>query len=81
MQSLKHSWMEVLFNIGSGFIISALLQQYVVAPIWHLQTTFAQNFGITMFFTVTSVVRSILFRRYFNKLTMKIYEHERNERA
>ena len=76
MQSLKHSWMEVLANTGSSFIISALLQQFVVTPLWHLHTTFSQNFGITVFFTFTSVIRSILFRRYFNALTIK-YEMER----
>lgn len=76
MQSLKHSWIEVLCNIGSGFIISGLLQHFVVTPLWHLQTSFSQNLGITVFFTVASVLRSILFRRYFNKLTISMYKRE-----
>lgn len=74
MQSIKHSWIEVLCNIGSGFIISVLLQHYVVTPVWHLPTSLSQNVGITVFFTVASIIRSILFRRFFNKLTIKHYE-------
>lgn len=77
MQSLRYSWIEVLSNIGSGFVISALLQQYVVVPVWHLQTSPMQNLGITVFFTVTSVIRSILFRRYFNKLAIAHYERSK----
>lgn len=74
MQSIRHSWIEVILNIGSGFIISVLMQHFVVAPIWNLPTTLSQNIGITVLFTITSVIRSILFRRYFNKITVKQYE-------
>lgn len=68
MQSRTHSLIEVLINIGTGFIISALLQQFVVAPIWNLQTSVAGNIQITIFFTIISVVRSYVFRRLANKL-------------
>ncbi len=71
MQSAKHSMIEVLLNIGTGFIISALLQQYVVTPLWHLQVSAAGNLGITAFFTVVSVVRSYIFRRLANWHAMK----------
>lgn len=71
MQSVRHSWIEVVANIGTGFVISALLQQYVVAPVWNLQTSAAQNLGITVFFTVVSVLRSFVFRRLFNKIGHK----------
>jgi hypothetical protein len=68
MQSAKHSLIEVLLNIGTGFIISALLQQYVVAPIWHLPPAFRSNLEITVFFTVVSVIRSYVFRRIANRI-------------
>jgi hypothetical protein len=70
-QSVRHSWLEVLTNIGTGFVISALLQQFVVTPLWHLPVSAAGNLGITVFFTVVSVVRSYIFRRVFNKLGRK----------
>lgn len=68
MQSVKHSWFEVLTNIGTGFILSAILQHYVVNPLWDLQMTPGDSIGITVFFTVVSVLRSFAFRRIFNKL-------------
>lgn len=74
MQTIKHSWIEVIANIGSGFVISMLIQHFVVTPIWNLPTNFSQNIGITILFTIVSIIRSILFRRYFNKLTIKHYE-------
>ncbi len=49
MQSRTHSMIEVLLNIGTGFIISALLQQFVVAKIWNLQTSAIDNLAITIF--------------------------------
>lgn len=68
MQSRKHTVIEVLSNIGTGFILSAILQQYVVTPIWHLQTSVMDNLGITVFFTVVSIIRSYVFRRIFNRI-------------
>lgn len=68
MQTRTHSVIEVLVNIGTGFIISALLQQFVVAKIWNLQTSAADNLQITVFFTVVSVIRSYIFRRLANKV-------------
>ena len=71
MQSRTHSMIEVLLNIGTGFIISALLQQFVVAPLWNLQVSAMANLQITIFFTVVSVVRSYVFRRLANKIGHK----------
>lgn len=68
MQSARHSLIEVLANIGTGFIISAALQQWVVTPLWHLHTSPTANLSITVFFTVVSVVRSYIFRRLANKI-------------
>lgn len=71
MQSVKHSWIEVVCNIGTGFVISAFLQHYVVNPLWDLQMTPGDSVGITVFFTVVSVLRSFVFRRLFNKIGHK----------
>ncbi len=66
MQSKTHSLIEVLLNIGSGFVISVLLQQYLITPIYHLPTSGSQNITITIIFTVVSVARSYFFRRLAN---------------
>jgi hypothetical protein len=71
MQSKRLSLIEVLANIGTGFIISALLQQFVIGPIYNLPTSVSQNLEITIIFTVISVVRSYAFRRLFNRYVVR----------
>lgn len=66
MQSKKQSAIEVVVSTLVAFAISAALQQYVVAPLFNLDTTHTQNLLITVFFTVVSLVRSYVFRRFFN---------------
>lgn len=68
MQSKKQSLVEVIVSTLVAFAISAVLQEFVVAPLFDLDTTHAQNLLITVFFTVVSLVRSYLFRRFFNYL-------------
>lgn len=71
MQSAKHSFYEVLISTGAAFILSALLQHFVVNPLWDLESSVGDSLGITVFFTVVSLVRSYYFRRIFNKLGNK----------
>jgi hypothetical protein len=71
MQSHRHTLIEVLISTAAAFIISALLQHFVVNPVWHLHSTSRDSIGITVFFTVVSLVRSYFFRRIFNKLGSK----------
>lgn len=59
---------EVVCSTVVAFLISAALQQWVVAPLFDLDTTHAQNLLITVFFTAVSLVRSYGFRRFFNWL-------------
>jgi hypothetical protein len=68
MQSVRHTVLEVLISTGAAFIISALLQHFVVNPLWHLQSSASDSIGITVLFTVVSLVRSYILRRIFNKL-------------
>lgn len=68
MQSKTQSLIEVVVSTLVAFAISAALQQWVVAPLFNLDTTHAQNLLITVFFTVVSLVRSYAFRRFFNWL-------------
>ena len=65
-QTRLGSLVEQLLNIGSGFVISCLLWEFAVKPIWHIKTDFAENLQITALFTVVSVVRGYTWRRFFN---------------
>lgn len=65
-QSKLESAIETFFNIGSGFILSFLMWIFVVTPLFHIESSVAQSFWITTLFTITSVLRSYVWRRYFN---------------
>ena len=67
MQSKLSSLLEACAGTAIGFLVSLLAQQFVVAPVWGLKTSVADNIGIVLFFTVLSVVRSYIVRRLFNQ--------------
>lgn len=69
-QSKPMSALESICNTSSGFII-AMLVSAVVYPIYGWQPTVDTMFQLTVIFTVTSVVRSYLFRRLFNWITIR----------
>lgn len=75
MQTRLESFIEQLLNIGSGFLISLLVWELVVKPVWNLQTSFAENFHITALFTVVSIARSYTWRRFFN------WRHKNNNKS
>ena len=59
------SLIESVCNVGSGFLLSMVLWQFVVAPAFGYAVTLATNFWLTSIFTVTSVARSYAWRRFF----------------
>lgn len=59
------SFIESVVNVGSGFLLSLLLWQFVVAPAFGYEVTMSTNLVLTSIFTVTSVVRGYLWRRFF----------------
>lgn len=65
-QSRLASFLEANANTFIGFVGSVLLWEFVVKPIWHVNTTFADNLTITCLFTIWSIVRGYCVRRYFN---------------
>lgn len=71
MQSKRQSLIESLLGTAIGFIISVLVWQYIVNPLWDLHTGIIANLQITILFTVVSVVRSYFVRRGFNMLHTK----------
>lgn len=65
-QTRLSSAIEQLLNVGSGFLISTLLWQFVIDPLWHLETSIQDNLHITGIFTVASIMRGYAWRRWFN---------------
>lgn len=66
MQSKLQSLIEATTNTAVGFIIS-LASTFVIFPIVGIATSTKQNVEITLYFTVISILRSYIIRRYFNK--------------
>ena len=71
MQTRKGSLLEATLNIGSGFIVAMFVWQLIAAPLFGYEVTLADNFWLTMIFTVVSVVRSYIWRRIFNYYIVK----------
>ncbi len=67
-QSRRLSLIESLVQTATGFAISMLVWEFVVKPVWNIQTDLSDNFVITLMFTVISIARGYLFRRVFNRL-------------
>lgn len=71
MQTRLSSLTEQLLSTAIGFIVSLLVWELVVKPLWHIQTSISDNFQITVLFTVVSICRGYWVRRLFNRLNNK----------
>lgn len=65
-QTKKQSFVESLTNTAVGFVIS-LGSTFVIFPLVGYASTFSKNLIVTLFFTVVSILRGYVIRRYFNK--------------
>lgn len=68
MQTRKMSLLESLFNTFIGYFV-AVISQLVVFPLVGIDSSFKQNLMIGFYFTVISIVRGYLIRRFFEKKT------------
>ena len=57
---------ESIVDVGSGFIL-AICINLLVFPLFGLYPTILDSMGIALIFTVVSITRSALWRRYFRK--------------
>ena len=64
-QTRLQSLIEALVNVAIGMVVSVLLS-LVVYPLFGHAFTLGQNIGITIIFTIASIVRSYVVRRWFN---------------
>jgi hypothetical protein len=70
MRSGQSKWMslvEASGNTATGFFISLAVQDVGVNWYYNLPITFSDSLAITCVFTVVSVVRSYVWRRYMNR--------------
>lgn len=65
MQTRFQSFIESLINILIGYL-TALLSQVLIFPLFNIDVTFQDNLLIGLYFTIISLARSYLVRRYFN---------------
>lgn len=68
MQSKKMSVFEVIFNQVTGLILSLVIFLYLMPVFFDVEPTIQDSLGMTIIFTITSIIRSYLVRRMFNKL-------------
>jgi len=66
-QSRRLSMIETLTSVAVGFLLS-LGASYIVYPLFGHSFTLAQNVGITIIFTVLSILRGYAVRRVFNHI-------------
>ncbi len=60
------SFIEASLNVFSGFFISLAVWIFIVAPLFGIDVTYAGNLAITSIFTVSSLLRAFVIRRWFN---------------
>ena len=65
MQTRKQSFIEANINTFAGFLISLLIA-YTVLPLYGMEQSFNYSLQITLIFTIASIARNYLIRRYFN---------------
>lgn len=66
MQTKLQSLYESFINILIGYLV-ALISQLLVFPLFDINVSFSDNLLIGLYFTIISLVRSYIIRRYFNK--------------
>jgi hypothetical protein len=67
MQNRKLSLAESLTNTFTGLLVSFIIQ-LIIYPLLDIPVRLEQNILITFVFTLASIGRGYIVRRYFNKL-------------
>jgi len=60
------SFIEAAIDVGSGLLLSTLIQLYIF-PFFNLHPTIFESFQIAIIFTVISLFRSWLWRLLFKR--------------
>ena len=65
MQSKRESMIETLMNVGIGWFIS-FIANMLVLPLFGYNINLTDGVLISIIFTIISIVRGYLIRRFFN---------------
>lgn len=77
MQSKIESLLEKSLDTISGFILSVLLFQFIIIPMYNLNSKSYDSIEIVLMFTIVSIIRGYMWRRVFNaKLKKRIKQNE-----
>jgi len=66
-QTRTMSMVETITNVAIGLIVS-FLSQVVIFKYYDIHISLAQNLELTLYFTVVSIIRSYVLRRFFNSI-------------
>ena len=70
MQSKKQSLIETLTNVGIGWFIS-FIANMLVLPLFGYNINLTDGLLISIIFTIISIVRGYVIRRFFNSKERK----------
>ena len=70
MQTKKWSMIESVTSVGIGLVIGVILNMLVL-PLFDYNITVTDSLLVSLIFTVVSVVRGYLIRRFFNSKERK----------
>lgn len=65
MQSKKESFIETLTSVFVGWLIGVILNMLVL-PLFDYNITVVDSLWVSLIFTVVSVIRGYVIRRFFN---------------
>lgn len=65
-QSKLESLVEACLNTGLGFFVSLAVWLWIVSPMFGIPVSLGTSFAITSVFTVSSIARGYVVRRFFN---------------
>ena len=66
IQFINRDILESVIDVGSGFFLSILIQ-LTIFPLFNMHPTIFENIQIALIFTVVSMTRSALWRRFFRR--------------
>jgi hypothetical protein len=70
MQTKKHSATEVVSGTAAGLVLAWVAGQYAIYPYFHVHVDAWLNLKLTCWFTVVSIIRGYVWRRWFNRMDL-----------
>ena len=69
MQTKKSSATEVVTGTAAGLILAWVTGQFLIYPYYHVKVDALLNLKLTAWFTIVSIIRGYVWRRWFNRFT------------